>query len=412
MIKCKVRLVDVHLQNVCMLLQSTCKFGHLLDVSNFVVTRSPRLYLNTCVSIAAAHILFRNKLGRTHFRLNASSNAARYLSLVETEMPGFKAYLCERFTRQGVCAETVLQNMTSIPSSVNSHLRTFMLQWLLNGLPTSRRVRHFIDLDDVPSCYLCGESFDSLEHLTQCRFTCELADHVIHQPGSNIAFWTPQKSSFSCVMQGSEIVAGLQMNFAIWRARTMQALGHRFRDDDDLKRFLIRACTDSRYIYNDARRRRVVPPEAVPVDSTHYRSDGAARGQGTDNASGAGFGCICYAFGDEPEGWIHKPLGSETTNNVAEYSGLICILERIMRMPVRDNVIEVDSLLVSKQATAQWRCRNQDLQPYFDRCWTLIEAARQARKGIDIRHIYREFNADADALANKGADGLDDSRNW
>ena len=81
-------------------------------------------------------------------------------------------------------------------------------------------------------------------------------------------------------------------------------------------------------------------------------------------------------------------------------------------MPVRDNVIEVDSLLVSKQATAQWRCKSQDLQPYCDRCWSLIEAARQARKGIDIRHIYREFNADADALANKGADGLDDSRNW
>ena len=88
------------------------------------------------------------------------------------------------------------------------------------------------------------------------------------------------------------------------------------------------------------------------------------------------------------------------------------ILERIMRLPVRDNVIEVDSLLVSKQATAQWRCKSQDLQPYFDRCWSLIGSARQANKGIEIRHIYREFNADADTLANKGADGLDDALNW
>ena len=90
----------------------------------------------------------------------------------------------------------------------------------------------------------------------------------------------------------------------------------------------------------------------------------------------------------------------------------MCILERIMRMPVRDNVIEVDSLLVSKQATAHWRCRNQDLQPYYDRCWTLFEEARQAHKGIDIRHVHKAFNADADALASKGADGLDDSRDW
>ena len=37
---------------------------------------------------------------------------------------------------------------------------------------------------------------------------------------------------------------------------------------------------------------------------------------------------------------------------------------------------------------------------------------RQANKGIEIRHIYREFNADADTLANKGADGLDDALNW
>ena len=147
-------------------------------------------------------------------------------------------------TRQCVCAETVLQNMTSIPSSVNSHLRTFMLQWLLNGLATSRRVRHFVDLDDIPSCYLCGESFDSLEHLAQCRFTCELADHVVHQPGSNLVFWTPQKSSFECDMNGSEIVAGLKMNFAIWPARSIQTLSHHFRDYDDLRRFLIHSHTD------------------------------------------------------------------------------------------------------------------------------------------------------------------------
>ena len=41
-------------------------------------------------------------------------------------------------------------------------------------------------------------------------------------------------------MQGSEIVAGLKMNYAVWRARTMRLLGYRFRDDDDFKRFLIR----------------------------------------------------------------------------------------------------------------------------------------------------------------------------
>jgi len=327
-------------------------------------------------------------------------------------MTDFRQYLRERFTRQGVSAETVLQNMNSIPSSVNSHLRTFMLQWLLNGLATSRRVRHFVDLDDVPSCYLCEESFDALEHLTQCRFTCKLADHVDHQPGSNLAFWTPQKSSFKCDMSGSEIVAGLKMNFAIWRARTMQALGHHFRDHDDLRNFLIRSCTDARWTYNDVRRRHVVTPLPVPFDSAHYRSDGAARGQGTDNATGAGFGCICYAFNIEPEAWMHKPLSNDSSNNVAEYSGLICILERLMRLAVRDNDVEIGSLLVSKQATAQWRCKSQDLQPYFDRCWSLIGSARQANKGIEIRHIYREFNADADTLANKGADGLDDALNW
>ena len=42
----------------------------------------------------------------------------------------------------------------------------------------------------------------------------------------------------------------------------------------------------------------------------------------------------------------------------------------------------------------------------------LIVQLRHAGKTLRIHHIYREFNREADALANRGADGENDQMNW
>jgi len=97
------------------------------------------------------------------------------------------------------------------------------------------------------------------------------------------------------------------------------------------------------------------------------------------------------------------PAGS--SNNIAEYSALLCILQRVLREAHALTHVQLDSLLVVRQINGAWRCLNPTLQGYWNDCHRLLDSARGQGCRISIDHIYREYNADADALANRGADG-------
>ena len=155
-------------------------------------------------------------------------------------MPAFKRYLEDRFDSRGIDSVNALHNMSNIPRDVNSNLRLFLLQWLLNGLATTRRVRHFVDLDGLQPCFLCGQGTDSLEHIVRCEVSCQLADMSCSSP-SNLNFveaWGPEKAAFRWQLPPQEISAILRMNFALWRARSLICHGYDFRDRDDLMHFL------------------------------------------------------------------------------------------------------------------------------------------------------------------------------
>ena len=192
----------------------------------------------------------------------------------------------------------------------------------------------------------------------------------------------------------------------------MVPTGHQFRNDSDLMTSLVRSCSNPKYMYADARQRQVQDLLPVPADAMLYRGDGAARGQGTSDVHVAEYGCICYASQNGPRAWKHVHLGDQDTNNIAEYNSLLCILLRIGRHPCLQIIVELDSLLVCRQVLGEWRCRSTLLRLYFDRCWDLLSRARSSGKLIQIRHIYKEHNYDADALANLGTDGLSDALNW
>jgi ribonuclease HI len=72
----------------------------------------------------------------------------------------------------------------------------------------------------------------------------------------------------------------------------------------------------------------------------------------------------------------------------------------------------MDSLLVCKQLRGEWQCKADHLKNYFDQCYGLLQRIRLTGIQIDLQHIYREFNKDADHLANLGADGQSSHRNW
>ena len=90
----------------------------------------------------------------------------------------------------------------------------------------------------------------------------------------------------------------------------------------------------------------------------------------------------------------------ETTNNVAEYRALIAGLEAARAFPARAVRVQGDSMLVVKQVEGAWRVKQPHLRPLFDEARALLRAYDE----VELRHVPRELNADADLLVNAALD--------
>jgi len=125
------------------------------------------------------------------------------------------------------------------------------------------------------------------------------------------------------------------------------------------------------------------------------RTDGAARG----NPGPAGAGYVV----ETPEGALVDEgaiyLGKRT-NNQAEYEALLHALEAAD--PDAGTEIEVysDSQLMVRQINGEYRVRNGDLRPLYERAMRLL-----GRSGVwRMEHVRRGENEAADALANQAID--------
>lgn len=88
------------------------------------------------------------------------------------------------------------------------------------------------------------------------------------------------------------------------------------------------------------------------------------------------------------------------TNNVAEYNGLLAALRWAAAEGVTTLHIRSDSELLVKQMKGVYRVKNEGLQPLFADARRLV--ARIGR--VTFEHVRREFNKDADRLANEAMD--------
>ena len=88
------------------------------------------------------------------------------------------------------------------------------------------------------------------------------------------------------------------------------------------------------------------------------------------------------------------------TNNVAEYSGLLAALRWAAANGIARLHIRSDSELLVKQMKGQYRVKNPGLQPLYEEAVKLV---RQVGK-VTFEHVRREFNKDADRLANEAMD--------
>jgi ribonuclease HI len=89
-----------------------------------------------------------------------------------------------------------------------------------------------------------------------------------------------------------------------------------------------------------------------------------------------------------------------TTNNVAEYEGLLAALRTARELGARSLEVFADSELIVRQMNGQYRVRNEKLRPLFERAQSLAAQI----PSFKISHVPRERNRDADRLANEAMD--------
>jgi ribonuclease HI len=141
------------------------------------------------------------------------------------------------------------------------------------------------------------------------------------------------------------------------------------------------------------------PPEAKPA-TWRANIDGGSRG----NPGPAAYGVVIRDPRGEIVTRLKKYIG-RTTNNVAEYYGLIAALDYAQSKHIRALHIESDSELLVKQMRGQYKVKSGDLKPLFERA----KKMSQSFASFQIRHVYREQNREADALANEAMDEVSDA---
>ena len=137
-------------------------------------------------------------------------------------------------------------------------------------------------------------------------------------------------------------------------------------------------------------------------------TDGGARG----NPGPAGIGGVIVrggvgggANGDSANGAgetleeFSSYIG-RATNNQAEYQALLAGLDRARKHTDEDVVCVLDSELLVKQLTGEYRIKSPELKKLAHQ----VKHLEESFKSVSYRHTYREGNARADALVNEALD--------
>lgn len=123
--------------------------------------------------------------------------------------------------------------------------------------------------------------------------------------------------------------------------------------------------------------------------------DGGSRG----NPGPAGFGAVIQDPAGQVVARLSQFLGKQT-NNYAEYSGLLAVLEWALGNGANRLRVVSDSELMVKQMKGIYKVNHPALRPLWE------EARRRCARldGFEISHTLRGGNKEADRLANEAMD--------
>jgi probable phosphoglycerate mutase len=132
------------------------------------------------------------------------------------------------------------------------------------------------------------------------------------------------------------------------------------------------------------------------VNRVVVEADGGARG----NPGPAGYGAV-VRDPESGEVLVERSGGlGVTTNNVAEYRGVIAGLRAAAELGAAEVEVRLDSKLVVEQLSGRWKIRQAHLRPLAAEATELLGRFRRT----SLSWVPRAANAHADRLANQAMD--------
>jgi len=164
------------------------------------------------------------------------------------------------------------------------------------------------------------------------------------------------------------------------------------------------------------RKRQRIDPSTMSIK---INFDGGARGN--PGIAGAGAVVVCNLSPSYSK-TIHYRyyLGEKSTNNEAEYQGLITALQvahaqlKHLSFPSYHMVVQGDSNLIIQQLNDAYKVKSEKLIPLFQQVKALQNSLKPSSTTTSVadiifEHVYREYNGKADELANQA---MDAQRSW
>jgi probable phosphoglycerate mutase len=139
----------------------------------------------------------------------------------------------------------------------------------------------------------------------------------------------------------------------------------------------------------------VEPAEGAGAGWITAYCDGGARG----NPGPAGYGAIVQDPNGAKIAELSEFLGIQT-NNFAEYSGLLAVLDYALKHGHRRLRVVSDSELMVRQIQGRYQVKSPGLKPLYDQAKKRIAQLER----FEITHALRHKNKDADRLANDAMD--------
>ncbi|EZQ03109.1 MULTISPECIES: ribonuclease HI [Acidianus] len=113
----------------------------------------------------------------------------------------------------------------------------------------------------------------------------------------------------------------------------------------------------------------------------------------------ATYGYVIFIDNKQIEGYglAAEPWSKDSTNNVAEYMGIYCLLTKLLELGIKSAIIRGDSQLVIRQINGEYRVKSQRIYQIYKKVIDIVKSMDY----IKFQWVPRTENSIADELTRK-----------